>query len=153
VPGRELELRIQFRTDVFDADAVEVLIERFTRMLVAMIADPTQRLSTSGLLDAGGHTVAQPSTIDSEHRGPNGEFQAPTTLVEQILAGIYAHVLGVERVGVDESFIDLGGDSLSAMRAIAAINNALGIRLTLTALFDAPSIRSLSQQLTDTPRR
>ena len=51
-----------------------------------------------------------------------GGYSAPATLTEEILAGIYAQVLGVERVGVDDSFFDLGGDSLSAMRVIAAIN-------------------------------
>jgi thioesterase domain-containing protein/acyl carrier protein len=56
-------------------------------------------------------------------------------------------VLGVERVGVDDSFFDLGGDSLSAMRLIAAINKALDARLAVRTLFYAPSVRSLSQQL------
>jgi acyl carrier protein len=56
-------------------------------------------------------------------------------------------VLGVDRVGVDESFFALGGDSLSAMRAIAAINTALDMHLAVLTLFDAPSVRSLSQHL------
>ena len=71
---------------------------------------------------------------------------APTP-VEHILSGIYAQVLGVDRVGVDESFFDLGGDSLSAMRAITAINTALNVRLVVAVLFEAPSVRSLSRQL------
>jgi thioesterase domain-containing protein len=48
---------------------------------------------------------------------------------------------------VDDSFFDLGGDSLSAMRLIAAINNRLNARLAVRTLFEAPSVRSLSQQL------
>jgi Beta-ketoacyl synthase, N-terminal domain/Phosphopantetheine attachment site len=55
-------------------------------------------------------------------------------------------VLGVDRVGVDASFFDLGGNSLSAMRAIAAINTALVIDLAVPTLFDALSVRSLSQR-------
>ena len=55
-------------------------------------------------------------------------YRAPVGAVEEILAGIYAQVLGLERVGVDDSFFDLGGDSLSAMRLIAAINAGLDAR-------------------------
>jgi len=76
-----------------------------------------------------------------------GEYRAPATPTEEILAGIYAEVLGVERVGVDDSFFDLGGDSLLAMRLIAAINTTLDIRLGVRTLFDAPSVRSLSRQV------
>jgi thioester reductase-like protein len=74
-------------------------------------------------------------------------YRAPAGAVEELLAGIYAQVLGLDRVGVEESFFDLGGDSLSAMRVIAAINTALDAHLAVRALFDAPSVRSLSQQL------
>jgi thioesterase domain-containing protein/acyl carrier protein len=63
------------------------------------------------------------------------------------LAGIYAHVLGHERVGVDDSFFDLGGDSLSAMRVVAAINTRMGTNLAVRTLFHAPSVSSLSRQL------
>jgi amino acid adenylation domain-containing protein len=80
-----------------------------------------------------------------------GGYRAPATPVEEILAGIYAQVLGVERVGVDDSFFDLGGDSLSAMRLIAAINTSLGADVPVGTVFEAPTVRSLSQRLeTDT---
>jgi non-ribosomal peptide synthase protein (TIGR01720 family) len=162
VPGRELDLRVQFRTDIFDVPTIETLIERFKRALAAMSADPTQRLSTSSLLNRGEHArldgwgkqVSQPATTAEstpEDTGDGG--RAPATLVEQILAGIYANVLGVDRVSVDESFFDRGGNSLSAMRAIAAINTAFDIHLAVTALFDAPTVRSMSKQLADTPTR
>ncbi len=75
------------------------------------------------------------------------DYLAPATAVEEILAWLYAQVLGLERVGVSESFFDLGGDSLSAMRLVAAIYNALDIHLPVRAVFEAPSVRSLSQQL------
>ena len=48
-----------------------------------------------------------------------GEYRAPAGAVEEILAGIYAQVLGVERVGADDSFFDLGGDSISSMQVVA----------------------------------
>jgi amino acid adenylation domain-containing protein len=76
-----------------------------------------------------------------------GEYRAPANAVEEILAGIYAEVLGLERVGVEDSFFDLGGDSLLAMRVIAAINTGLDAHLAVRTLFHAPSVRSLSQQL------
>nr|WP_234834970.1 non-ribosomal peptide synthetase [Mycolicibacterium stellerae] len=74
-------------------------------------------------------------------------YLAPDTPVEEIVTGVYADVLGFERVGLDDSFFDLGGDSILAMRAIAAINTALDAQLTVRTLLNAPSARSLSQQV------
>ena len=126
----------------------------------SMTADPTRALSSIDVLDAAEDDgldgwsnragLAQPATTAvsaPEHHDTGGGSCAPDTLVEQILADIYARVLGVDRVGVDESFFDLGGDSVSAMRAIAAINASFDIQLAVPTLFDAPSIRRLSQQL------
>ena len=76
-----------------------------------------------------------------------GEYRAPASAVEEILAGIYAQVLGVERVGVDDSFFDLGGDSLSAMRVIAAINTVLDAGLAVRAVFDAPTVAQLAPRI------
>ena len=76
-----------------------------------------------------------------------GQYRAPATRTEEILAGIYARVLGVQRVGVEESFFDLGGDSLSAMRLIAAINTALDAGLSVRTLFEAPTVAQLAPRI------
>ncbi|WP_232000706.1 non-ribosomal peptide synthetase, partial [Mycobacterium kyorinense] len=75
------------------------------------------------------------------------EYRAPTNAVEEILAGIYAQVLGVARVGVDDSFFDLGGDSISAMRVIAAVNKSLDAGVAVRVLFEAPTVAQLAPRL------
>jgi glycopeptidolipid biosynthesis protein len=76
-------------------------------------------------------------------------YTPPATPTEEILAGIYGQVLGLDRVGVENSFFDLGGDSLSAMRVVAAINTSFDANLSVRALFEAPSVRGVSQRLDD----
>ena len=78
-----------------------------------------------------------------------GGYRAPADAVEEVLAGIYARVLGLERVGVDDSFFDLGGDSLSAMRLVAAINTGLDAGLAVRAIFDAPTVAQLAPRIGD----
>ncbi|WP_242670397.1 condensation domain-containing protein, partial [Mycobacterium decipiens] len=70
-------------------------------------------------------------------------YRPPTTPTEEILATIYAHVLGTDHVGIDNSFFDLGGDSLSAMQVIAAANKSLNTHLSVRALFDSPTVSQL----------
>lgn len=55
LPAHELGLRVEFDTTAFDAASIGTLIERFERVLAFMTADPTQRLSSVDLLDAGEH--------------------------------------------------------------------------------------------------
>ncbi len=159
LPGSRLDLHVQYRADVFDAAGIETLIEGFKRLLADMVTDPTQRLSSINLLDANhalpdvcsdrsALTQPAPTEVSGPDNPRNGAADsAPAAPVEQVLASIFAQVLGLDRVGIDASFFDLGGDSLSAMRAIGAINAALGIDLAVRTLFHAPSVRSLSQRL------
>jgi amino acid adenylation domain-containing protein len=71
----------------------------------------------------------------------------PADATEELLAGIFAQVLGVERVGVDDSFFDLGGDSLSAMRVVAAVSAAFDTQLAVRVLFEAPSVALLAPRI------
>jgi non-ribosomal peptide synthetase component F len=149
VPGRELELRIQYRTDVFDDAAVEAMAATFGRLLDDMVADPGAPLSVTDQVDDVVRSTTAASAAEwAPHRHETG--RGPVSLVEQTLAGIYAQVLDIDGIGVDQSFFDLGGDSLSAMRAIAAVNSAFDTDLAVNALFDAPSVSSLSKQLAET---
>ncbi len=147
VPGAELDLHVQYRTDVFDAAGIETLMERFKRLLVAMTIDPARPLSSMDVLD-GDERPPAPTVISApENHCAPVSYRAPATLVEQTLAGIYARLLNKDPVGINDSFFDLGGDSLSAMQAINAINTALDTQLTLPTLINAPSVKKLSQQL------
>jgi acyl carrier protein len=61
------------------------------------------------------------------------------------MAGLWAELLGVDRVGVQDSFFELGGDSLLGVQLVARLNEALGSHLSVTDLFEAPTIRALSE--------
>ncbi|WP_063055529.1 non-ribosomal peptide synthetase [Nocardia salmonicida] len=74
-------------------------------------------------------------------------YLAPRTPIEQAVAEVFAEVLGSERVSVDQSFFELGGNSLSATKVVARVNSALGSGIALRDLFDAPSVAQLSSRV------
>ncbi|WP_443065366.1 amino acid adenylation domain-containing protein [Streptomyces sp. NBC_00536] len=69
---------------------------------------------------------------------------APRNAVEETLAGVWAEVLGLERVGVHEDFFALGGNSILSVRAVARMRRALGVKLSPRILFDTPTIAALA---------
>jgi amino acid adenylation domain-containing protein len=75
----------------------------------------------------------------AEQEALRGRHVPPAGVIEEVIAGVWSGVLGLERVGVTESFFDLGGHSLLATQMVSRLREALEVDLTLAWLFEAPS--------------
>nr|WP_296780765.1 non-ribosomal peptide synthetase [Rhodococcus sp. (in: high G+C Gram-positive bacteria)] len=75
------------------------------------------------------------------------EFRAPSNPVEQVVAGVFADVLGVERIGADDDFFALGGNSLVATRVASRLGVALDTTVALRLLFEASTVAELAARL------
>jgi amino acid adenylation domain-containing protein len=92
-------------------------------------------LTPTGKLDRG----SLPAPV--QHRGPGG--REPRTPHEMLLCGLFAELLGAERVTLDDDFFALGGHSLVAAQLVGRARQVLGIDITLPALFQRPTVAGL----------
>jgi amino acid adenylation domain-containing protein len=74
-------------------------------------------------------------------------YRAPETPLQEKLCAIFGSVLEVSQVGIDDSFFDLGGQSLQAMRMLARIRTELNVDLLINVLFDVPTVAGLAEHL------
>jgi len=93
-------------------------------------------LTVNGKLDK--RALPAPEYQDADH------YRAPATAIEEILAGIYAQVLGLERVGVDDSFFELGGDSILSMQ-VASQARAAGVLCRPRDIFVEQTVAGLAR--------
>ncbi|MBW8879185.1 MAG: amino acid adenylation domain-containing protein, partial [Acidobacteria bacterium] len=95
-------------------------------------------LTANGKVDRG--ALPAPEARDSRR----GEPAAPRTELERRLCEIWQEVLGVERVGIEDGFFDLGGHSLLVIRLVSKVNSQLGIRLSPRRIFEHSTVRALA---------
>jgi amino acid adenylation domain-containing protein/non-ribosomal peptide synthase protein (TIGR01720 family) len=92
---------------------------------------------------------------DPGHEGRAGHaaYTAPRSPVEALLAEIWAAVLGVERVGLQDDFFALGGHSLLATQVVSRVREACGVELSLRALFESPTLEDLAGRIEEERRQ
>lgn len=77
------------------------------------------------------------------------EFKEPTTPLEKQVVDLWRHSFEIEKIGVDDNFFELGGSSLQALLLIDLLAEKLGVELTLSHLFDHPTVSSLCVHLAE----
>ena len=88
--------------------------------------------------------LASLSLVDERNEAAASGTLSPT---EEVVAGIWQEVLGVERVGQEDSFFALGGHSLLATQAVARVHRLLGVDVPLRTLFELPMLRAFAARL------
>lgn len=71
-------------------------------------------------------------------------FEAPRTPIEEMLSRIWTEVLGLDRVGVHDGFLELGGDSLLAARVVSRVLDALDVDVPVRALLESPTVAAMA---------
>ena len=96
-------------------------------------------LTTTGKIDRKALAAMKLSELGREQ-----EFVAPRTALEQVLAGTFSAVLGVDRVGLLDNFFEMGGHSLMATQVASRVRESLGIDLPLRKVFEEPAVGVLA---------
>jgi thioesterase domain-containing protein/acyl carrier protein len=141
--------RFDYSAELFDAATIDRMAAHWLTLLRAAIDDPGTRLCDLGLISQQeiAHEVAPEMVEPVESHG--ARMVAPRNEIERKLAAIWESVLGTRAIGIEDNFFDLGGHSFQVAILLRKIEAAFGARLSMAALFEAPTISRLAEMLGD----
>ncbi len=106
-------------------------------ILDAIPKGPTGKIQRIGLARKLG-------VVEATEDAAAPKYAAPQTAAETVLVSLWAQMLSLDRVGVTDNFFDLGGDSITASRIIARVQDQLAVALPMLAFFETPTIRGMA---------
>jgi len=112
----------------------------------ALVRLETLPLTANGKVDRGVLPEPGPTPLEA-----GVEYVAPRTPLEETLARVWAEVLEVERVGIHDSFFDLGGHSLQSVQLVARLTAALSRPVSVKTVFQAPTVAAMAEVLEREP--
>jgi amino acid adenylation domain-containing protein len=139
VPGDKRLVAYLVARESTPSELREFLRQRLPEYMVpsAFVVLPALPLTSNGKVDR--KALPAPDTSALSQRA----FLPPVTETERALAGIWAQLLRVEKVGLSDDFFALGGHSLLATQVVSRVRSALGVELPLRALFEASTLSAL----------
>ncbi|MEA2693226.1 MAG: hypothetical protein QOJ16_2613, partial [Acidobacteriota bacterium] len=148
-PGAEGALRlIAWYLPAADVSLTPGELRDFLRQRLPEAFIPSQFAGVESFpLTPSGKIDRRALTVPALSGGSGAEFVPPRNEVEALVAGIWAGLLGLERVGVRDSFFDLGGHSLLATQVMSRLRVGLGVELPLRALFEGPTVEALARSV------
>jgi amino acid adenylation domain-containing protein len=125
------------------AEVRELLRERLPSYAVpgSIAVVPALPRLASGKLDRRALPAPDPGS------GHDGEYRAPATASERTVAQIWAEVLGLPRIGVDDNFFAIGGHSLLGVRILTRMRQAFGLDLSMSLMFERPTIAAAAARV------
>jgi acetyltransferase-like isoleucine patch superfamily enzyme len=151
---------LEYKTDLFEAATIRGMLENLRELLARAEADPEQQISSllppekitpSSKSDEvqPSRPVTAPSMVARSRPELRAAYVAPRDDLELQIAAIWEEVLGVRPIGIQDSFFDLGGNSLLAMRVFARIGEMCGSPASLSAFFRTPTVAQVAELLRD----